>query len=66
MNYYIVSYQLAVRLGVIQFRHGNSTMGYVVTVGDLAPIGINAALQAGAKPASEAEAINFINQLKSI
>lgn len=66
MNYYLVSYQLAVRLGVTAFRHGNSTLGYIVTAGDLAPIGVSEAVSEGAKPCTEAEAVNFINRLKSI
>lgn len=66
MTYYLIPFALASRLGVTQFRHGNSSVGFLVTAGDLAPVGIEAAVAEGAAPKTEAEAINIINQLKSV
>lgn len=66
MTYFLIPFALATRLNVTLFRHGNSSIGYLVTAGDLAPIGIDAAVAAGAVPKNEAEAINIINKLKSI
>lgn len=66
MKYYLIPFVLASKLGVTGFRHGNSNVGYVVTAGDLVPLGIEVAKAAGAVAMSEAEAINVINKLKNI
>ena len=65
MKYYLLPYLLAVRLGITDFRHGNSAIGYIATSGDLAAVGVESALAEGARELTEAEAMNIMNKLKN-
>lgn len=59
--YYIISSKDAQTLGVTTFRRGNANKGYVVTVGDLATAPDH--IRKTARPVSEKEAEQFINEL---
>jgi hypothetical protein len=64
MKYYIVPSLLAEQLNLTEFRKGNATVGYVVTNGDLAVIGLDAAIAAGAEEISKEEARQIISKIK--
>lgn len=62
MNYYKVSKALAEQLGLTTFRVGDEGHGFLVTPGDLAPIGVDTAVEKhGAVAMDEAEAIKLYN-----
>lgn len=63
MKYYIVSAEVAERLGVRQIRFGNTEKGYLVNQSDLAVIGIEEAVSNGAKEQTSKEAETFIKNL---
>ena len=63
MKYYLISQQLAETLNVTAFRHGGKD-GYVVTSADLAPFGIDKAIEDGATSMTEKKAIEYIKNLK--
>jgi hypothetical protein len=63
MKYYIVTAKLADRLGVKPYRFGNNTNGYLVNQSDLAVIGIEEAVNEGARGITEEEAKTFKENL---
>lgn len=63
MKYYLVPEPLASRLNVKAFRHGSTAIGYIVTVADIAAIGVDEAMKQGALEISEKKAISIINKL---
>jgi hypothetical protein len=65
MKYYLIPAELADALNVREFRNGNTDMGYIVTQGDLAVIGIDSALADGAREITVKEAKDIIKSIKS-
>lgn len=55
MKYYLIPIELAERLNLVEYRHGDRTHGYIVTVGDLSAISIDTAMSAGAKEITRKE-----------
>lgn len=66
MDYYIVQNGLAERLGIKDIRSGNPHVGYLVNSGDFAGIGLQVAIDQGAKKVNRKEARQFIEKLKSL
>ncbi|HAT62254.1 MAG TPA: hypothetical protein DCS83_06865 [Prevotella sp.] len=59
MKYYIIKESMAIQLGVISYRKGNSDAGYLVNQSDLvASVDISTL-----KEVSREEAIEFVNHL---
>ncbi len=66
MRYFLAPAALAEQLQLTQFRKGNSTVGYIVTSGDLAVIGLDAALEAGAEEITRKRAKEIINNIRKL
>lgn len=66
MRYFLAPAALAEQLQLTQFRKGNSTVGYIVTSGDLAVIGLGAALEAGAEEITRKRAKEIINNIRKL
>ncbi len=64
MKYYLIPATMAEQLNVIAFRQGNASVGYIVTSGDLAVIGLDAAIEAGAKEITRSEAFQLTSKIK--
>lgn len=64
MKYYLIPNELAIKLNVVNFRHGNAQVGYIVSQSDIAVMGEEAAKNAGAKEVSTKEAETIIKKIK--
>ncbi len=62
IQYYIISHEDALRLGVTSYRQGSPKDGYVVHGGDF--VCATQDFLDRAKPVSEQEALNFIKSLE--
>lgn len=63
MDYYIIPAELARRLSLTGFRDGDEENGYVANTSDLAPVGLRAAMEMGARYASPWEARQLIERV---
>lgn len=64
MKYYIIPDSLAEELGLKKWRRGNVMDGWLVNQSDLAAVGVDNALNAGAIAITEREAREFVQSLK--
>lgn len=63
MKYYIVSAEMAEKIGVKGFRTGNEKDGYLVNTSDIAIIGVQNAVLQGAREVTAWEAKKFIDNV---